>query len=134
MDSCYKTSELHFLQSNELIRVVQEWSLNRSNDHCEIPLIWFLYTLVIVLRYLMRPVPVPFLCCVLTAHPVTASTSMYICEVEQQDTHMLSRYVSDDDKTSFHNVCTMCGFWYVVFRMMVYLDSTLRLYVPLLWR
>jgi hypothetical protein len=38
-------------------------------NHLANPLIWFLYTLGIVLRYLILPVPVPFLCCTFLDHP-----------------------------------------------------------------
>jgi len=47
------------------------------NNHLASPLIWFLKTLGIVLRYLILPVPVPFLCWVLSDHPSSINQKVH---------------------------------------------------------
>lgn len=88
-------------------------------SHLANPLIWFLYTLGIVLRYLILPVPVPFLCWIFLDHPST-SNQIYIFEVWLQGNHKQSRYEFVYDSSFYRIDGIMCEFSGVVYRKMEY--------------
>ena len=96
--------------------------LNREIiTHLANPLIWFLKTLGIVLRYLILPVPVPFLCWTFKDHPSVIICIMYIFSILLLDIHMKHRYGFAYGSSFCRIFCTECGFFDVSYQMMVFL-------------